>query len=144
MTLRLIDSTTMSLDDIEPHWPAIVACLKKYCDRFPFEETVKNILEDVMSGDRKMWLVLDEQDQVVLVPITAIETMSATGFSQLLLAECGGSRLKEAMVLLADIEQWAKDNHQACRARFVARKGWRDYLEPLGYRAKAIIYEKEL
>ena len=55
-----------------------------------------------------MWLVLDEEDKVVLVPITAIETCDATGIKQLLLAECGGSRLKEAMPLLADIEQWAK------------------------------------
>ena len=142
--LTLIDSTSLSVEQIAPHWPNIVACLQKFCNRFPMEETPENIINEVMKGERQMWLVLDEEDKVVLVPITAIETLTASGIKQLLLAECGGSRLKEAMALLVDIEQWAKTNHHAERARFVARKGWRDYLEPLGYKAKAVVYEKEL
>ena len=142
--LKLVDSTQWTAEQMEPHWPAIVACLEKYCARFPMEETPQHIMHDVMNGNRQMWLVLDEDDNVVLVPITAIETHDATGMAQLLLAECGGSRLKEAMPLLADIEQWAKENHSAGRARFIARKGWTGYLEPLGYKAKAIIFEKEL
>lgn len=144
MSLTLVNSTNMTAEAMDPLWPDIVACLRKYCDRFPFEETPDNILRDVIEGDRQMWLVLDEEGKVVLVPITAIETMSATGAKQLLLAECGGTRLKEAMPLLEQIEEWARREHQAERARFVARKGWRDYLEPLGYQAKAVVYDKEL
>ena len=144
MTLRLVDSTFLDEDQMEPHWPAIIECLKKYCARFADEETVPHILSDVSQGDRRMWLVLDEEDKVVLVPITAIETHGATGMKQLLLAECGGARLKEAMPLLDQIEQWAKNEHDALRARFIARKGWTGYLEPLGYKAKAIVFEKEL
>ena len=142
--LTLLDSSHLSAEQIAPYWADILLCLQKYCDRFPLEETPQNILGEVMRGDRQMWLVLDENDHVVLVPITAIETHNATGMKQLLLAECGGSRLKEAMSLLTDIEQWAKETHAAERARFIARKGWTGYLEPLGYKAKAIVFEKEL
>lgn len=142
--LRLIDSTHWDEAQIAPHWPEIIACLEKYCARFAREETPQHMLAEVAKGDRRMWLVLDENDKVVLVPITEIETLCATGLKQLLCAEIGGSRLKEAMPLLAEIEQWAKENHAAERARFVARKGWTPLLEPLGYKAKAIIFEKEL
>jgi len=142
--LKLLDATPLTETQLRPYFTDIVACLQKYCDRFPNEETPLNIIEDVLKGDRRMWLVVDEEDHVVLVPITAIETFKATGFTQLLLAECGGSRLKEAMPLLEQIEDWAKREHGARQARFYARKGWTGYLEPLGYRPKAIVFEKEL
>lgn len=142
--LTLIDATHLTAEQIVPYWEDIIRCLRKYCDRFPEEETPENIVSEVMKGDRQMWLVLDEDNHVVLVPITAIETLTATNLKQILFAECGGSRLKEAMVLLADIENWAIREHGVNRARFIARKGWTGYLEPLGYRAKAIVFEKEL
>jgi len=142
--LKLVDATNLNSEAIAPHWPNIMACLQKYCDRFPKEETPENMLEDVARGKRRMWLVLDEQDQVVLVPITGIETLNGTGMKMLLLAECAGARLKEAMPLLADIEHWATREHGARVARFYARKGWTPYLEPLGYKATAIVFEKEL
>jgi hypothetical protein len=142
--LRLVDSTYLTEEEIAPHLGSIMVCLEKYCARFPKEETPQNMLASVIKGDRRMWLVMDENDQVVLVPITSIETLNANGRSQLFLAECAGSRLKEAMPLLAEIERWAKETHGVWRARFVARKGWTDYLEPLGYKAKAIVFDKEL
>jgi hypothetical protein len=142
--LTLVDATNLSEEQMQPYWQDIFNCLQKYCDRYPNEETPQNMINDVMQGYRRMWLVLDEDGKVVLVPITGIETLNATGMKMLLLAECGGSRLKEAMPLLAEIEHWAKREHGAKQARFYARKGWTAYLEPLGYKAKAIIFEKEL
>jgi hypothetical protein len=144
MTLKLVDSTYLTHEEIDPLWPDIVACIEKYCDRFRAEETTGHVLDEVATGQRRMWLVTDEDDKVVLVPITSIETVEATGMKQLLLAECGGSRLAEAMPLLAEIEQWAKQEHDVSRARFIARKGWTDYLQPLGYKPTAIVFDKEL
>jgi hypothetical protein len=144
MTLKLVDSTNLDPTQMAPHWPNILACIEKYCDRFGEEETPEHVIGEVAKGNRRMWLVLDEEDKVVLVPITSIETLDATGLKQLLLAECGGTRLKEAMPLLGQIEDWARQEHGAERARFIARKGWTDYLTPLGYKATAIVFDKEL
>jgi len=144
MTLKLIDSTYLTVQEISPHWPAIMACIEKYCARFNTEETPDHVLDEVATGQRRMWLVEDEEGRVVLVPITSIETIEGTGMKQLFLAECGGERLKEAMPLLAEIEQWAKQEHGVSRARFIARKGWTSYLEPLGYKSTAIVFDKEL
>jgi hypothetical protein len=144
MTLRLVDSTPLTYAEIDRHWPDITACIEKYCHRFHEEETPQHVLDEVAQGHRRMWLVLDENDKVVLVPITSIETIAGTGMKQLFLAECGGERLKEAMPLLREIEVWAKQEHGVERARFIARKGWTDYLIPLGYKARAIVFDKEL
>lgn len=144
MTLRLVDGTNLTLNEIMPLWPDIMACIAKYCERFEDEETPQHIIDQISYGLRRMWLVLNEEGKVVLVPITAIETIEGTGLKQLFLAECGGSRLKEAMPLLDEIEQWAKREHGVSRARFIARKGWTDYLQPLGYRPTAIVFDKEL
>lgn len=141
--LKLTDSTHLGFDAIAPHWAEIIDCLQKYCDRYPQEETVSHMIEEIAKGNRRMWLVKDEDGKVVLVPITMIERLDHTGMTMLVLAECSGARLKEAMPLLADIEQWAKDEHHANRARFIGRKGWDRYLAPLGYREVSRIWEKE-
>lgn len=144
MSLSIVDSTHLSLDEISEHWPEIRACFEKYCARFPKEETPEHMLDEVAQGNRRMWLVKDEAGRVILVPITMIETLDATGMKQLVLAECSGSRLAEAMPLLAEIESWAKTEHDVERVRFVGRKGWSNLLIPLGYKLVSVIFEKEL
>jgi hypothetical protein len=143
MTLHLVDTTDMDITEFTAHWPDILACLQKYCERFPDEETVEHLMHEVATGDKRMWLILDENDRVVLVPVTAIQTMEATGIKQLFLAECAGSRLAEAMPLLYDIEDWARREHNIDRVRFVGRRGWSAYLMAQGYHQTAVIFEKE-
>lgn len=143
MTLRIVDSTYMGLEEFAKYWPDTLACLTKYCERFPEEETVEHITHEIYSGDRRLWLILDEDDRVVLTPVTAIQTIEATGLKQLLLAECAGSRLEEAMPLLDTIEEWARREQGINRVRFIGRKGWSAYLQRQGYRQTAVIFEKE-
>lgn len=140
LTIRL--TTTMTAEEMAPLWPGIVSCLEKYCARFSDEESVGHILEQCASGQRQLWLVQDETGRVILTPITEIVTIEATGKRQLLFAECGGERLREAMPLMREIEEWAKREHGITEAQFIGRKGWTKLLEPLGYRATAVIWRK--
>lgn len=141
LTLRLTSS--MTAEEMAPHWPAIIECLEKYCRRFD-DETVSNIIKECARGKRQLWIVLDETGAVILTPITEIVTIDATGEKRLALAECGGSRLKECMPLLKEIEAWAAREHGAVKSGIVARKGWKPLLEPLGYKPKAVLWQKEL
>ncbi|QAZ46763.1 hypothetical protein [Mesorhizobium sp. Pch-S] len=141
MILR--NATEMSADEMAPYWADIRTCLAIYCKRFSGEETVENILSECLEGKRTLWLCLDG-DEVVLTPITEIVTINATGKKQLILAEVGGSRLKECLPLLDDIERWAKEVHGVEEAQLVGRKGWGRLLPELGYAEKARIYRKAL
>lgn len=142
LTIRL--STTMTAEEMAPLWPSIVTCLEKYCARFSDQETVGHMLQQIMAGHRQLWLVQDEAGRVVLTPITEIVRNDATGKQYLLFAECGGERLREAMPLMREIEEWAKREHGVTEAQFIGRKGWTKLLEPLGYKPKAVIWEKSL
>lgn len=143
MPLTLKNSSTMTADEMAPHWPDIFECLGKYCRRFD-DETVPNIIRECFEGKRTLWLVFDETGRVILAPITEIVTVNATGERRLALAEVGGTRLKESMSLLREIEEWAAREHGAVKVGIVARKGWKPLLEPLGYKAKAVLWQKEL
>lgn len=132
----------MTAEEMKPLWPGVMACLEKYCARFP-NETPENIIAECAAGKRQLWLCLDGAE-VVLTPITEIETINATGKKQLLLAEVGGSRLPECMPLLSEIEAWAKKVHGAETARLVGREGWKRILPEFGYAPTARIFEKRL
>lgn len=141
MILR--NTAEMGAEEMAQYWPGIVACLATYCRRFSGEETVDNILSECAGGKRTLWMCLDG-DEVVLTPITEIVTINATGKKQLILAEVGGSRLKECLPLLNDIEAWAKAVHGVEEAQLVGRRGWARLLPELGYAEKARIYRKAL
>lgn len=141
MILR--NTSEMSAEEMAAYWPGVFNCLATYCRRFSGEETVENILSECASGKRTLWLCLDG-DKVVLTPITEIVTINATGRKQLILAEVGGSRLKECLPLLYGIEKWAREVHGVQEAQLVGRKGWGRLLPELGYAEKARIYRKAL
>ncbi|MFC0246406.1 hypothetical protein ACFOLL_04385 [Falsochrobactrum ovis] len=141
MKIRL--TTGMSADEMSPLWPDIIACLEKYVARFP-DETVANILTQCATGRRQLWIIQDDTGRVVLTPITEITVDDATGAKTLVLAEVGGSRLREAMKCLQDIEHWAKREHGAVKARLIGRDGWLRLLPRYGYQPEARIYSKGL
>lgn len=141
LTIRL--TTHLSTDEMAPIWADIIACLEKYVDRFP-DETVSNIIKQCANGRRQLWIIQDETGRVILTPITEITVDDATGAKTLVLAEVGGSRLRESMPLLAEIEDWAKREHGADKARLIGRDGWMRLLPRFGYQPEARIYSKGL
>ena len=133
----------MTPEEMAPLWPGILKCLEKYCRRFPHDETVENIIQKCAAGHRQLWVVLDEQGQVALTPITEISIVDATGAKRFIFCEVGGSRIKDAMPLIADMERWAAE--QGCTEfDFVGRRGWEPLLEPYGFKPQAIIWRKRI
>lgn len=141
ITIRL--TTHLSTDEMAPIWADIIACLEKYVARFP-DETVSNIIKQCANGRRQLWIIQDETGRVILTPITEITVDDATGAKTLVLAEVGGSRLRECMPLLREIEDWAKREHGADKARLIGRDGWMRLLPRFGYQPEARIYSKGL
>jgi hypothetical protein len=143
MRLRLVLTTHLSADQMAPYWPGIIACLEKYCARYPHDESVDNIIRQCAAGRRQLWMVLDEKDEVVLAPVTEIVTVDATGAARFVFVEVGGSRAREAMPLITEMEAWARA--QGCTEfDFVGRRGWERLLAPYGYRPEAVIYRKRI
>lgn len=142
LSIRL--TSDMSAEEMEPLWPSILDCLAKYCRRFPQDETIENIIRKLMEGKRSLWIVQDEQGRVVLTPITEIVEVDATGVKRLVFSEVGGSRIKDAMPLIKEIERWAIEEHGCTEFDFVGRKGWEPFLAPYGFKQEAVIWRKGL
>lgn len=143
MTFTIRHTGHLTAEEMAPLWPDIISCLEKYVARFP-DETVSNIIKQCANGRRQLWIIQDETGSVILTPITEITIDDATGAKTLVLAEVGGSRLRESMPLLKEIEAWARHEHGAEKARLIGRDGWMRLLPRFGYQPEARIYSKGL
>ncbi|PSH64657.1 hypothetical protein [Phyllobacterium sophorae] len=144
MTLTLKNTQHMTTEEMEPHWPEIIACITKYCDKFPDEETVEHALGQCFRGERQLWLILDEESKVVLTPITEIITLASNGKKILMYAQAGGSRIEDALPLMSEIEEWAKQEHGVTQAHWWGRKGYRKLLGDYGFNESIVVFKKDI
>lgn len=92
------------------------------------------IERDVLSGRSLLWLAYDG-----LIVHSAAVTELHDGICEIV--ACGGENLSQFLPLIADLEQYARD--EKCRAvRIIGRKGWMRVLKD--YQQKAIILERPL
>ncbi|MEP7454303.1 hypothetical protein [Phyllobacterium sp. SB3] len=142
--LTLINTHTMSAEEISPYWNDIVSCIAKYCDKFPDDETIENVIGQCARGERQLWLIIDELDNVVLTPITEIITLASNGKKILMYAQAGGSRIEDALPLMSEIEEWAKKEHGVTQAHWWGRKGYRKLLGDYGFSESIVIFKKDI
>lgn len=142
LTLKL--STAMTAEEITPFWPDIIRCMEKFVARFPDDESIQNIVQKCAEGKRQLWLVYDEEQRVVLVAITEIAAVDATGERRLIFSETGGDRGLEALELMGEIEDWAKREFGVTASQWIGRRGWKKALEVRGFKEKATIWHKDL
>lgn len=141
--LKITLTTKLTAQQMAPLWGDIHCCFQKYVDRFP-DETIANMMSEVVSGKRQLWIVQDETGKVVLTPITEIVTVNATGDKILVFAEVGGERLRDALPLISVIEDWAVETHGVKEAQFPGRTGYRKILDRYGFKEKTVIFTKQL
>jgi hypothetical protein len=133
----------MTQEEIAPHWNDILACFEKYVERFPDHETVENMIGEVVTGKRQLWIVKDETGKVILTPITEINTLP-TGKRIITMCEIGGERLQDSLPMLCHIEQWAADTHGVTESQFPGRTGYRKLLGNYGYKEHTVLFTKPL
>lgn len=129
-------------EKVAPLVPQIIECLQKFVDRFPDDETVQNLCQQIEDGALQLWAALDG-DRVETVGLTQIKTITATGKVQCLVHVAGGEGGLDIGDYLADIEKWAM-KQGASEMEIIGRKGWERKFPELGYRATATVFRKKL
>jgi hypothetical protein len=143
LSIRL--SSTMTEADIAPHRTAIMACLRRFVDRYADQITLESIWGDILRGNVQLWLITDDADgAVVMVQLTEIINNLATGRRVVRLLNTGGARFFEALPLIDEIEAWARDVVKATEIEAVGRKAFVRVLEPRGYRFASVTVSKRL
>ena len=141
MSLTLHDTTDWAYERFD--WPAVMACIKTYTDRFPNDANPTSVIEDVARGRLTLWLVLDEAEKPVAAVLVSLDVIDATNWKRASVHGYGGTRGIEALSLLPKIEAWAR-MHGADEIEAVGRAGWRKLLGAQGYREDAVILRKRL
>jgi hypothetical protein len=140
LTLSVHNVTDWSADQFD--WPNVMSALATYCEPFPEDVTVESVLMDVVHGKQTLWIVRDGGVTVSVV-LVQIGRIDATGWVRATITGYGGTKGIEALPLLAQIEDWARDQG-ANEIEVVGRVGWRRALAPQGYAEKVTILRKRL
>lgn len=120
-------------------------CLQRVVDEFPDELTVGWLIDEVRASRQQLWIVFDDAapDKVVAIAISEIRHYFATGHTFALITGMAGERVRETLPLLAEIEQWGRDNG-ARSTEVRGRNGWAKLLKPYGYGHGSTTLKKQL
>lgn len=146
MAVRVVNGSAADWNDMERHWPGIVANFEKLARRFPTDITVERLKADIGVGQdvarRVLWLVLDD-DKLLATALTAIETIDCTGVRIARLMDLAGQNVKAwAEPLASALEAWG-DMNQVDFYAVEGRPGWGFVLEKIGYRKHAVLWRKQ-
>jgi hypothetical protein len=119
----------------------IVTQMGRLAKRFKGDCTTASIFHEVYSGNRALWLIL-ENGKFVAMAMSHIRTINATGQKIATLTDLAGDRVAEyAGPLCEAVEAWADEN-QCSVKEVLGREGWKPLLSRHGYRPYSVIYRK--
>jgi len=139
-TLTLHNTSEWDYEAID--WPNVMTCLRRYIERYPKEATIESIMKELILGYKELWIVRDD-DRTVSVVLISFETVLATGHCRCNIWAFAGNDGVEALFLLPQIEEHAREKG-AEEIRIFGRRGWKRLLAPQGYDEEAIVLSKDL
>lgn len=142
MTIALHNTQDWPADKVMGYGPDLTAAMFKLRDRFPNDISVPVLMQDIVSGARQLWLVLDDEAFVSFV-LTEIKTIVATSHKVVVVTDVAGGGGPEQCSLMPTIEEWARDIG-AREVRLVGRLGWRKALAREGYQVDLMTYTKAI
>jgi len=143
MTLSVHNTSIgWSPEKFAPYGPEVTAAMKKLADKFPREVSVKHLAEEIITGKRQLWLILDGERFVSFV-LTEIQTNEATGYKTLLIPSFAGEEGEETVPLISKLEAWGREN--GCDESIIyGRAGWKRSVAKEGYQAAMMVFRKAL
>lgn len=142
MTAELFNTTDWPFEKLAPYGKDITAGLKQLEKRFPRDCNVESLAKDVLSGRFKLWLVLEE-GKFVLFGLTETKMNFATGNKVVSVDYLAGQSGVSSVPLMDGVEEWAK-SIGANEVTICGRFGWKKPLAKQGYKARTVLYRKDI
>lgn len=144
MTYRVVNTQAWQWEQLAPFTKDVTAAMKKLADKFPEDVTVQSLGQDIVTGVRQLWLILDEKDKFVSFCLTNVRTVDATGVKVVTLtSHAGEAGINCVPEMCQTIEAWAKEQGAHYTAA-EGRRGWSKALAKTGYRELAVIWRKKI
>lgn len=135
-------TTSWDKERIAPYLEDIIACFNEYVERFKDEITLQGLIEEICTGKKQLWLVLDDEDRFLAAVTTQIQ-QTVLGKKRALICECSGKGILDQVDNLKVAEDWARENG-ASEIEILGRLGWKRALSKQGYGITMLYYRKEL
>lgn len=118
-------------------WPHVRHLLRAACRRTGLN-AFSDLEADILFGRSLLWVTWD--GKAIEAAAATILIRSEVGMTCIITA-CGGSRMTRWLPLIAQIENYAR-NEGCARVRIYGRRGWLRVLD--GYAQKHVIMDKDL
>jgi hypothetical protein len=136
-------TSNWSPERFAPYGAAVTGAMRKLAERFPREVRIEHLAQEVVSGKRQLWLILDDDDHFVSFVLTEIQVNDATGLKTLVIPSFAGEEGAGTVPLIGALENWARE--QGCDEVMVwGRLGWKKPLAKQGYSLDLAIFRKPL
>lgn len=142
MTLSVHCTIDWSYERVAAYGPQITAAMHKLAQRFPKDVSVAALFDEIASGARQLWLILDG-DEFKSFMVSEIKNNPFTGNRSLMLTSLAGEGGEEVVSLIGDVEKWAVEN-EITDVIPVGRLGWKRALEKAGYKMDVCLFRKEI
>ncbi|WP_208436754.1 hypothetical protein, partial [Bartonella tribocorum] len=135
-------TTSWDMERIAPYLEDIIASFRAYVERFKHEITLQDLIEAICTGEKQLWLVLDDDERFLAAFTTQIQ-QTVLGKKRALICECSGKGVLDQVDNLQVAEDWARENG-AFEIEILGRLGWKRALNKQGYGIDMLYYRKEL
>ena len=143
MTLNIHLTQDWPIERLEPYGKALTHAMRKLCEKYPDDISVKGMMDEITSGKNQLWLILDEDEEFKAFVTSEITTSDITGKKRVTLCDLGGEGGVDLADLIEPIEDWAR-SIGAVELDPVGRIGWRKSLAKHGYQPIISRYRKVL
>jgi hypothetical protein len=142
MSLSVHNTTDWPADRLLPYGREITAAMHKLAARFPREVSVPHLAQEIISGKRQLFLILDGERFVSFV-LTEIQTNDATGVKTLVIPSFAGEEGASTVHLIGELEAWGREN--GCDESLIfGRMGWKKPLAAEGYKMDMCLFRKKI
>lgn len=139
--IEIVCTRQWSWEQMRPHWNDIDSAIKKYVKRFAENVRYEEIINDIRTGEKDLWVVLKCGKIVAFIVVEIITTY--TNKKRLIICHFGGKLDNYVRAGLDRIDSYARENGIA-QIQFMGRKGWRKMVAAHGYRVVMMDYRKDI
>lgn len=131
-------------EEIQPYFKDLKECFEKITKKFPDDLSPEHLVECILSGLTKLWLVFDEDQKFVAFVTTQLE-VSLSGVKRVNIKQLAGKAEVEYLVpdVLYVIEGYAREIG-AEEITICGRLGWKRELQKYGYGISYARYGRKL
>ncbi|CAF27727.1 hypothetical protein BH09320 [Bartonella henselae str. Houston-1] len=142
MSFRIYNTQKWSAEQMAPYLDKVIKSIAYFHKKFPDDYTPQTILNDILKGDKLLWIIVDEQENFMAHVTTELQKL-VTGALRAVIVTLGGKGGAPLTKLIPQIEAYYKEKG-AKELIIIGRRGWKKSLKSHGYFVNLLEYRKQL